>query len=95
MRFTALSDYASRQCSRTTDEGIDMKMTVKELKEALEGVADDVPVVFQGNIPNEEDEDEGDEPSYTTCCGYAYSAFLRTEVPSEFVIDCAITESEI
>ncbi len=70
-----------------------MKMTVKDLKQALEGIADDVPVVFQGNIPNEED--EGDEPSYTTCLGYAYSAFLRTEVPSEFVIDCAITESEL
>jgi hypothetical protein len=73
-----------------------MKLTVKQLKEDLVGVPDDALVVFQGNVPGEED-GPSDEPGYTICTGHLYSAFARPEAfekKTEFVLDCAITNSE-
>lgn len=67
-------------------------MTVKELRAALKGVADTALVTFQGNIEGEEDEEGTDEPGHITCLGPVYSAWERN--PNEFVLDCAITESE-
>jgi len=65
-----------------------MKLTVGELRKIIHDVDDAFVVVFQGNIHGEEIEDE---PKYTTCLGYAYSAFPRN---TELVIDCAITDKE-
>lgn len=69
------------------------QMTVKELKESLDSIPDNIVVVFQGNVNGGFETDSDDsEPTYTTCLGYAYSAFQRG---GELVIDCAITESEL
>jgi len=65
------------------------KMTVGHLREALEGQDDDTVLVFQGNIPGEED--EIGEYTYTTNTGHVFGAFFNGK---EFVIDCAITDSE-
>lgn len=67
-----------------------MKLTVGDLRKAIEKLPDELELVFQGNI--EGDEPVGDEPGYTTCTGYVYSVFPRDK---ELVIDCAITDSEI
>lgn len=73
------------------------QLTVADLVEALKDVPPHTPVVFQGNVWDEDEEDgERDEPGYTTCLGYVYSAFVRRQEgpDTEFVIDGAITESE-
>ncbi len=73
-----------------------MRMIVGNLRKALEGLGEDVPVVFQGNVESEDDDEVGGEPGYTTCLGYVYDAFLRTtEVGVELVIDGAVTDSEL
>ena len=69
-----------------------MRMTVKDLRNALIEAADDLKVVFQANEANEENEDPAyndGEPGYTVSAGYVYGAFARKE---EFVIDGAIVE---
>jgi hypothetical protein len=51
-------------------------------------------VVFQGNERGDEDNPKNEEPKHTTCEGYVYSCFIRTGRKAEFVLDCAITDSE-
>lgn len=69
-----------------------MRMTVKDLREALKGVSDDAPVIFQGNVKGEEDSEGGDDYTYTECTGHVFGAFHNGE---GFVIDCAITDSRL
>lgn len=71
-----------------------MKMTVRDLRRRINGVDDNLPVVFQGNIEGEDDFPGTEDPSYTTCMGHVYNVFLRTGRENELVIDCAITERE-
>jgi hypothetical protein len=71
-------------------------LKVKQLRAMLEGVPDNAPVVFQANVPDEEDKD-GAPPSHTTAIGTVYSVFARNKVAgrgTEFVIDGAVTEQE-
>lgn len=72
-------------------------MTVGQLRNALQGMNADAPVVFQGNTKSEED-GPNDNPSYTIATGTVYAAFQRSRsfgrYDSECVIDCTITDSE-
>lgn len=79
-----------------------MKMTVKYLRKALEGVPDEATVLWQANEDGEYNDPEiaaaegfevDEEPSFVFACGYAYSAFARSG-NMEFVIDGAVTERE-
>lgn len=69
-------------------------MTVAELKKELENVPDETQIVFQGNVKGEEDLEDGNEMTHTTCTGDLFSAWRR-ERDNEFVLDCAITDSEL
>lgn len=76
-------------------------MTVAELLESLKGAPLECKVVFQGNTTGEEDGPDDDPThTHTICVGYVYSGFYRNIVSNgqengqEFVIDCAITDSE-
>jgi len=68
-----------------------MRMTVKDLREALANEVDETLVSFQGNIKGEEDSEDGDDYTYTESTGHVFAAFNNGE---SFVIDCAITDSE-
>lgn len=69
-------------------------MTVRELRAALAGVPDDALVTFQGNTKGEYDSEDGPDMTHTTCCGDLFEAFDRDGKGKEFVLDCAITDSE-
>lgn len=68
-------------------------MKVVDLRKALQEVPDDADVVFQANIPGEDD--GPGEATYTTAIGNVFSAFVRSySNATEFVIDGAITDQE-
>ena len=76
-------------------------MRVHQLRAALEGVHDNAEVVFQANVFGEEDNDTN--PSHTTVIGTVFSVFVRSNavihrpgsMQTEFVIDGAVTDSEL
>jgi hypothetical protein len=70
-------------------------MRVIDLRNALLNVPDDAEVVFQANVPGEDD--KPGEATYTVAYGTVFSAFHRdggVTNASEFVIDGMVTDSE-
>lgn len=72
------------------------KLTVGDLRKAIQNEPDSTEISFQGNIPGTIDDDDdfdGQEEvyNYTTCVGHLFDAFNNGKT---FVLDCAITNRE-